>query len=115
MTVEESNPTSHPLSNEEVAGHLHGQGKKRVIAEWNGIKMVAEAEYSAFTDPITPAHYNAAAITTFDVVQAWKLDFFLGNTIKYIQRHEHKGKALEDLRKGAYYLAEKIKQLEQAE
>jgi hypothetical protein len=68
--------------------------------------------YEPVPDAITPSHYNAASITTFDVVQAWELDFFLGNVVKYVQRHKHKGKPLEDLKKAARYLQEAIAQLE---
>jgi len=63
---------------------------------------------------IIPSHYNATKISALDVIDDWKLDFRLGNTIKYIQRHEHKGNPLEDLKKAQQYLALKIKQLEDA-
>lgn len=110
---ETPNPTSYPLTNEEQAAHLHGQGEKRVVAEYAGIKIVESVtEYPVFSDPITPDHYNADTITTFDVVKAWNLDFFLGNVAKYIQRRGRKGDELEDLKKAQAYLTEKIQQLE---
>lgn len=126
--AETQNPTSYPLpgpneglyarrneGNAEQVAHLHGQGEKTVLHEWAGIKIVAAAEYPAFSDPINPDHYNADTITAFDVVKAWNLDFFLGNVAKYIQRRGRKGSELEDLKKAAAYLAEKIKQVEAEE
>lgn len=42
------------------------------------------------------------------VIEAWKLGFNLGNTVKYIARAELKGATLEDLKKAAWYLAREI-------
>lgn len=64
-------------------------------------------------DPINkPAHYNQTGIEPIDVIEAWKLPFHLGNTVKYICRHDHKGSALEDLKKARWYLDRYIKKLE---
>lgn len=64
-------------------------------------------------DPINrPAHYNQTAIEPIDVIENWNLPFHLGNTVKYICRHEHKGSALEDLKKARWYLDRYIKKLE---
>lgn len=44
-----------------------------------------------------------------DVIEAWILDFCLGNTIKYISRAGRKSdKVLEDLEKAAWYLNREI-------
>jgi hypothetical protein len=47
-----------------------------------------------------------------DVIEDWNLDFHLGNALKYIARAEHKGHALEDLKKARWYLNRKIERLE---
>ena len=60
-----------------------------------------------------PAHYGGD--TTYEaikVIEAWKLGFCLGNTVKYISRAEHKGAKLEDLRKARWYLDREIRRLE---
>lgn len=60
-----------------------------------------------------PGHYGGD--TTYEaikVIEAWGLDFHLGNTVKYICRAPHKGAQLADLKKAAWYLARKIEQLE---
>jgi hypothetical protein len=57
------------------------------------------------SDPINkPEHYNKTAVEPIDVIEAWDLPFHLGNVIKYIARHKHKGTAEQDLKKAAWYL-----------
>jgi kynurenine formamidase len=52
-------------------------------------------------------------ITIADI-EAWELDFHLGNTVKYISRAGKKGtdKELQDLNKALWYLKRKIEILE---
>jgi hypothetical protein len=62
-----------------------------------------------------PSHYGGD--TTYEaikVIEAWKLDFCLGNTVKYISRagKKDKKKELEDLKKAKWYLDRRIQQLE---
>lgn len=59
-----------------------------------------------------PPHYNQGKIEVIDVIEDWGLDFHSGNVIKYVARHKHKGKALEDLRKARFYLDRLIEGLE---
>lgn len=64
-----------------------------------------------------PEHYGGD--TTYEaikVIEAWRLDFCLGNTVKYISRAGKKdpAKELEDLKKAEWYLQRRIKQLEGA-
>lgn len=64
-----------------------------------------------------PAHYGGAGnpYEAIKVIEAWQLNFNLGNTVKYISRAPHKTNLLEDLRKAAWYLAREIENLENAE
>ena len=55
-----------------------------------------------------PAHYTHGGIETWDVIEAWKLNYNLGNVVKYISRADHKGKRLEDLQKSRAYLDREI-------
>lgn len=56
-------------------------------------------------------HYVKRTIQPWDVIKEYGLDFFTGNALKYLMRHEDKG-GLEDLKKARHYLDEKIAQLE---
>ena len=50
------------------------------------------------------SHYKNGSIEPFHVIDDWNLDFYLDNIVKYIQRHKHKGSALEDIQKAIDYL-----------
>ena len=51
-----------------------------------------------------PSHYKVGGIETIDFIEAKKLDYHLGNVIKYITRADHKGDRVENLRKAQWYL-----------
>jgi Protein of unknwon function (DUF3310) len=63
-----------------------------------------------------PAHYGGEdnPYEAIKVVEAWDLDFYLGNVIKYVSRAGKKGDELEDLKKARWYLDRKIARLEAA-
>jgi len=58
--------------------------------------------------PVTPAHYGGANNTyeAIKVIEAWELNFSLGNVVKYISRAGKKENtiALQDLLKAKKYL-----------
>jgi hypothetical protein len=55
-----------------------------------------------------PAHYTTGGIETIDFIEAKKLNYNLGNVIKYLTRADYKGNKLEDLRKAQWYLTREI-------
>jgi len=59
-----------------------------------------------------PDHYGGASnpYEAIKVIEHWKLDFHLGNTVKYISRAGKKDptKEVEDLRKAMFYLDRRI-------
>jgi hypothetical protein len=65
---------------------------------------------------INPKHYGGATniYEAIKVIEAWNLDFHLGNTVKYISRAGKKNpeKELEDLKKAAWYLQRRIDNLQ---
>lgn len=59
-----------------------------------------------------PLHYGGDVVyEAIKVIEAWELDFCIGNAVKYLSRAKHKGNELEDLRKARWYLNRKIEQL----
>ena len=59
-----------------------------------------------------PAHYQGQnGMTVNDVIRAYKLNFALGNVIKYVLRAGRKSDepALDDLRKALWYLQDELK------
>lgn len=56
-------------------------------------------------DPVNhPPHYKAGGIETIDFIEAKKLNYNLGNVVKYITRADLKGNRKQDLQKAAWYL-----------
>lgn len=52
-----------------------------------------------------PKYYKAGGIEAIDVIKDWKLDFCLGNAIKYIARAGKKSDDIKtDLEKAAWYI-----------
>lgn len=64
-----------------------------------------------------PSHYGGKdnPYEAIKVIEAWELDFHLGNAVKYISRAGKKdpNKTVEDLEKAAFYLQRKIDKLKQ--
>jgi len=58
-----------------------------------------------------PAHYKTGGIETIDFIEAKKLNYNLGNVVKYVTRADHKGNRLEDLKKARWYLDREIEKL----
>lgn len=54
-----------------------------------------------------PTHYHKdSGIEVIDAIEAWNLDFCLGNAVKYISRSGHKDgdKIQQDLQKAVWYI-----------
>jgi hypothetical protein len=58
-----------------------------------------------------PAHYKVGGIETIDFIEAKKLNYNIGNVVKYLTRADYKGNKLEDLRKAQWYLTREISSL----
>lgn len=60
-------------------------------------------------DAINPDHYkqHPSGVEAIQITECF--NYNLGNAIKYIWRCDHKGEALEDLKKAAFYIDREIK------
>ena len=66
-------------------------------------------EYSLRMNSVNhPTHYRGKGMEALDVIEAFDLNFNLGNAIKYIIRCEHKGAKSEDLEKAIFYLTREL-------
>ena len=68
----------------------------------------------------SPPHYKQGGIECIDAIKASMSqsgfrDYLKGNIIKYIWRYEHKGKAVEDIKKALWYLKRLENMLEEIE
>lgn len=67
-------------------------------------------------DPITqPAHYvqHPAGVECIAITEHFT--FNIGNAIKYLWRHAHKGDAVSDLRKAVWYIERECQRIEGGE
>lgn len=56
-------------------------------------------------DPVNhPKHYTFGRIEVIEVIEDWKMDYHLGNAVKYIARSPHKGEPEQDIKKAIWYL-----------
>ena len=60
-----------------------------------------------------PTHYGGEnnPYEAIKVIEAWDLNFNLGNVIKYVSRADRKNNTLEDLEKAAWYLNRAIQNI----
>jgi hypothetical protein len=56
---------------------------------------------------VNPTHYTSTKVAPIDLIEAYKLNFNLGNVIKYTARAEMKN-GREDLCKAAWYLLNEL-------
>ena len=49
------------------------------------------------------SHYKDKAMQPWDIIDAWELNFYAGNVVKYILRYRHKD-GLQDLQKARHYI-----------
>lgn len=86
----------------------------------NFIKSEYQAE-KQFDDVNCPKHYTDSKIEVIDYIEDKDLGFCLGNVIKYVSRagRKHsasmsdKEKEINDLKKAAWYLDRRIKELQE--
>jgi hypothetical protein len=77
----------------------------------NRIKMLQMAKLHTEDNVNHPPHYTVGGIETIDFIEAKKLNYNLGNVIKYITRADHKGSRNEDLKKALWYLNREVSKL----
>jgi len=60
-------------------------------------------------DPVnSPDHYRGATWECIEIIDAYNLDYYRGNALKYIARHKAKGGA-EDIAKAMWYLRHAVR------
>ena len=80
--------------------------------QWQTAAIVSSSTPIKANDPVNhPAHYKTGGIETIDFIEAKKLNYNLGNVVKYITRADHKGNRKQDLEKALWYLNREIGKL----
>jgi DNA polymerase III epsilon subunit-like protein len=58
-----------------------------------------------------PPHYTFGTFEVIEVIEDWKLNYNLGNAVKYIARAAYKGRYHEDLQKATWYVQREIERI----
>ena len=74
------------------------------------IDYLSDNEYEEDNNNLVnhPPHYNQNGIEVIDVIEAYNLNYRLGNVIKYILRSDLKGNKKQDLEKALWYLEREV-------
>jgi hypothetical protein len=108
------NPTATPSevakkfkTTYQIAYMCKKEMEKRL--KWQLSEMISVPEAITMVepqpDPVNhPAHYKVGGIETIDFIEAKKLNYNMGNAVKYISRADHKGNRLQDLEKAKWYI-----------
>ena len=85
--------------------HEHKWEPPLVLEKWTPPDLSGQPQ----PDPVNhPSHYTDGGIETIDFIEAKRLNYNLGNVVKYVSRAGKKGTPLQDLQKAAWYLAREI-------
>lgn len=88
------------LTDEQVSLLVANLGKLKQRMQSSQIEMIEPQ-----ADPVNhPPHYKAGGIETIDFIEAKKLNYNLGNVVKYLTRADLKGNRKQDLEKALWYL-----------
>ena len=110
-------PIKEEIINKEIKPCIYYNKEGDVIpkAEWEKIQLKENEQYKAKildSDNVNhPEHYISNEIEVIDIIEAFNLNFHLGNAVKYILRAGKKhDNVKEDIKKAIWYLNRFIKQ-----
>lgn len=63
---------------------------------------------TVFNEVERPEHYVKNGLEVIDIIEAFELNYRLGNVAKYVLRHQNKQNPLTDLKKARWYLDREI-------
>jgi hypothetical protein len=93
--------------------------EKPIYYNYNSNGKLPEITYSDFIASLEsteqqpdmvnhPKHYNVDGYEVIDIIDAFKLNFNMGNALKYLLRADRKGNKEQDLNKAIWYLQREI-------
>lgn len=108
----EGRPRRRQHAGEGVDGHTQeGQGTQGMNTEKNTPTPFISTYPPGSGDHVpdlAPEHYRGDGMEPWDVIDAFGLDFYVGNCIKYLLRAGKKGPRMEDLVKARNYINKAI-------
>ena len=109
--------SDHPDNSQLILGaitHASTASSCKPDAEIVLVKRADEEQINQPPSIVDPPHYRSLTPEPIDVIEAWNLDRYLSNVVKYISRAGEKPGAAEidDLKKARRWLTRKINKLE---
>lgn len=88
-------------------------GESKLMTKNKITSTEAKTKLSAFDTQVGGDHYKkqVATMQPWAIIDAWGLDFYAGNVLKYILRHQYKDR-VGDLKKARHYLDRMIEKAE---
>lgn len=85
------------------------ESRKAKAAAKPVVKVATPVPAPVLTDMVNrPPHYVQGGIEVIDFIEAKRLNYNLGNVVKYIARADHKGSREQDLQKAMWYLKREL-------
>lgn len=81
------------------------------VSALKGVSHIVPLQGELFDAVNHPAHYKIGGIETIDFIEAKKLNYNIGNVVKYLTRADYKGNRKQDLEKALWYLTREIDSL----
>ena len=116
--IDENEPTEMEMTYKEDFASAKTTSSSRILTDGDVTRVLHPdtSKKEVFDNISNPDHYTGGRkYEPRKVIADWGLNFYLGNTVKYISRAGRKGDALEDLKKAAQYLEWEIERLEENE
>lgn len=88
------------------ASRLAEREQNAYLAGGSAAQPVGALDETSIVDH--PSHYTQFPVEVIEITE--RLNFCLGNVVKYVCRADFKGRPLEDLKKAAWYLQREIDQ-----
>lgn len=84
------------------------------VNEHKGLLPRNDEQVSTLTRQVGGDHYKkqGASMQPWAIIDAWGLDFYAGNVLKYLLRHQYKD-GVEDLKKARHYLDRMIEKYDE--
>jgi hypothetical protein len=100
---------------EKVENMLNSASKVRAVPRiFSEPQQVQELQKSDLVNH--PSHYTDGGIETIDFIEAKKLNYHIGNAVKYLSRAGKKGSSkveeIQDLDKAIWYIRRRIEQID---
>jgi 5'-3' exonuclease len=106
-SVSETELPEHPQADTVGSDESHGKPEESTTKVEGAYPPVASDGEIDMVN--APPHYRGTNSETIDVIEAFELNYHLGNVVKYILRADKKGAPIEDLMKASWYLSREIK------